>query len=355
MFTSCSGAKNTPTVMHTPVRVESTTVFGDTVSEMNEGLWLVFQDQNENYWFGSKEMGAYRFDGENSVHFTKKDGLISNAILGIQEDKIGNIYFDTPEGVSKFDGKQFTTLPVIKNTTGKNEWKLANDDLWFRMGWDHSGPYRYDGEFLYELEFLKTDQEAIFRSKVPNASFNPYGIYSMYRDSKGTMWFGTSSLGAARYDGKTTSWLFEEQLTDTPEGGSFGIRSMIEDKTGAYWFCNTQYRYAMLPDNTQTLGNKKVNYDRLSGVANISDDQSSKFPYFMSITEDKQGNLWMATYSDGVWRNDGTKLIHYPINYRDIDVLLFSIYTDKNGELWLGSHNAGAFKFNGEKFERFEL
>jgi len=68
------------------------------------------------------------------ILFTTQDGLINNRILGVQEDKLGNVYFDTPEGVSKFDGQQFTTLKVTENSAKKNEWKLAPTDLWFGTG-----------------------------------------------------------------------------------------------------------------------------------------------------------------------------------------------------------------------------
>ena len=73
----------------------------------------------------------------------------------------------------------------------------------------------------------------------------------------------------------------------------------------------------------------------------------------MSIAEDNEGHLWMATYDGGVWKNDGTQLVHYPIKEGEKNVLLFSIYKDKHGVLWLGTHNAGAFRYNGSKFEPF--
>ena len=65
----------------------------------------VFQAKNNDYWFGSDDRGVYRYDGKTIVNFTTKDGLVGNRIRGIQEDKSGNIYFTTYEGISKFDGQ----------------------------------------------------------------------------------------------------------------------------------------------------------------------------------------------------------------------------------------------------------
>ena len=61
----------------------------------------------------------------------------------------------------------------------------------------------------------------------------------------------------------------------------------------------------------------------------------------------------MATYDEGVWRNNGKNLLHYPVKDGDKEVLLFSIYLDRQGMLWLGTQGAGVYWFNGEAFVRF--
>ena len=65
---------------------------GDTVNKLGDHLWYVFQDKNNNYWFGSNGEGVYRYDGKTIVNFTTKDGLASDTIRQIQEDKFGNIF-----------------------------------------------------------------------------------------------------------------------------------------------------------------------------------------------------------------------------------------------------------------------
>jgi ligand-binding sensor domain-containing protein len=220
------------------------------------------------------------------------------------------------------------------------------------MGWKKSGPYRYDGESLYSLAFPKPDLVDEFYAKYPNVSYSPYGIYTMYKDRKGSLWFGTASLGVCRYDGKSISWLYEKQLTETPAGGDFGIRSIIEDKDGYFWFCNTRYRYEILPNSTELNRTDQVNYRKENGIG-TANDEGKDFPYFMSIAADNKGDLWMVTYDDGVWQNNGETLLHHPVKDGDKSVLLFSIYKDRQGVLWLGTHNAGVFKFNGKTFEKF--
>lgn len=330
---------------------EKTTSLGTAVSKIDKKILLIFQDSSNNIWFGGNDKGAYKYDGKSLVLYTDKDGLIDNNIWGIQEDRFGNIYFDSKEGVSKFDGKQFTALKIVENSSVKNEWKSEPNDLWFRMGWNNGGPYRFDGKHLYHLQFPKNEMENEFISKNPNASYNPYGVYYIYKDSKGNMWFGTSNLGVYKYDGNDISWMYEKHLTETPEGGSFGIRSIIEDNDGYIWICNPKYKYKIFSDKTKTNALKPINYQREFGI----ESNGLKSLYFMSMTIDNNGDLWMVTYDNGVWRNNGNELIHYPIKDGDTEVLLFSIYKDNQGVLWLGTHNAGVYKYNGESFKKFEL
>lgn len=324
---------------------------GETVAGIDQNALIIFQDSKNNFWFGGNKKGVYKYDGQSLVLFTEKDGLIGHDVLGIQEDRFGNIYFDATKGVSRFDGQRFTTLEIMEKSTGNNEWKSEPDDLWFRMGWNSGGPYRFDGKNLYPLVLPRNEMENEFTSRNPNVSYNPYGIYHIYKDSKANIWFGTSNLGVYKYDGNAISWMYEKHLTETPEGGSFGIRSIIEDNDGFIWICNPKYKYRILPDNSTTNDLKPINYQREPGI----ESTLSEGLYFMSMTLDNDGDLWMATYDNGVWRNNGKELIHYPIKDGDTEVLLFSIYKDNQGALWLGTHNAGVYKYNGELFEKFEF
>lgn len=356
VFTSCNG-QNQKTVDINSEQTNKTTI-GDTVSELDKTIFVVFQANNNDYWFGSDGQGVFRYDGKTILHFATKDGLCNNRIREIKEDKSGNIFFTTLEGISKFDGQKFTTLPVIES----NEWKLEPDDLWFR-GPGKNGPYRYDGESLYHLEFPKHYLADEFYTSNPNPSYNPYEVYTIYEDSKGFLWFGTSNFGICRFDGETLSWMYEKHLSEIEGGGQFGIRSIIEDKEGKFWFCNTSYRYNILSGSLIEQDKILINYKREKGIDNVKSPEGRDMIYFMSVIEDNKGDLWMVTYEQGVWRYDarlndevgqGKTITHYSVKDGSGDIKLFTIYKDKQGELWLGTHEAGAFKFNGNEFEKFK-
>jgi hypothetical protein len=61
----------------------------------------------------------------------------------------------------------------------------------------------------------------------------------------------------------------------------------------------------------------------------------------------------MATLGNGVFRYDGTKWTHFPVNHDDKPIWVYSIYRDRQDALWLGTHEHGVYKFNGKMFEKF--
>lgn len=335
-------------------RKNATTIsIGDTVSTIDTALWIIFQDKNDVYWFGSDGQGVYRYDGKTIIHFSTKDGLCNNKIRDIKEDGPGNIFFSTLNGISKFDGQKFTTLPVANNLPFNNAWKSEPGDIWFKGNAEKNGVFRYDGKALYHLEFPKSPREDEFYKTHPRMSFSPYGIYTIYHDSKGNIWFGTAGMGICRFDGKSLSWLYEDHLTDVPGGGSFGIRSIIEDKEGKFWFCNTRYRYNIYPNHRQDdKRNNFINYKSEKGINIPKNQKEDGLIYYQYVVKDNNDALWMATYRDGIWKYDGKNITRYPVKDGS-GINVISIYKDTYGGLWLGTQQSGVYRFNGKAFEKF--
>ena len=327
VLTSCSGQQPSLTSDKS-----ATTTVGDTVKELGNNIMLVYQDKKNNYWFGSWESGLYRYDGKTILHYTTKSGLSHNRVEEIKEDKSGNIYVNTSKGISKFDGQTFTTLSVAD---ADNEWKLEPNDLWFRQGCDSAFVYRYDGNSLHKLQSPKHSKYSYY-----------YAVYSIYKDSKGNVWFGTNPLGVFRYNGKSIDWITENDVTELHDGPANGVRSIIEDKDGYFWF-NTMYRYNVYGKDSLSKGNPQdqVFYSREKGIGSLDGRKDGDSYEYMSIAKDNNNELWMANYIGGVSHYDGKSISHYSVKDGSKEITLFSIYKDNNGDLWLGTHENGAFKF----------
>lgn len=317
---------------------------GTRVSELDDKIWAIYQDTKDNYWFGSNGNGVYFFDGKTLTQFTTTDGLISNTIRGIQEDHAGNIFIETPKGISKYDGKVFTPLKPL--LLSDNPWKLEATDLWFNCNGNLRDVYRYDGENLYELKLPRNGFEDVFGINEFELSYSPYTVFGIDKDKHGNIWFGTVLAGAFRYDGKSFLWIAEKELSRLSDGREPGVRSMLQDRDGNMWLSNFISKYKISLDSNS--------YEKLEGIDPSNKLLEERLPYFNSGLSDQNGDLWMTTYGGGVWKYDGAILENFPIKEGNWTALLISIYQDKQGTLWLGTDNAGVYKYNGSSFEKFE-
>lgn len=333
LFTSCNEQTTKQEVKTDNV------VKGDLVTELGNNIMVVYQDKKNTYWFGSWETGVYKYDGVELVNYTTKHGLLNNRIDEIKEDNLGNIYFGSANAnsaISRFDGNNFTTISAVRS----GNWKLESNDIWFKYSYGNTKKvYRYDGNTLFELQLPNP----------PNAP-NQFDVYSIYKDRKGNIWFGTNPVGVCRYDGKTFEWITEEDVTEFRNEGANGVRSITEDNNGDFWF-NTENRYSIY--DSITLKSNSF-YSRHESIGSLDGKNTIGLNEYLSTVRDNENILWFVTYRNGVWKYDGMKITHYAVQENSQDITLYSIYKDNNGDLWLGTQENGAYKFNGQTFEKFK-
>ncbi len=314
-------------------------LYGNSVSELSSSVMVIYQDQRGHYWFGSWDEGLYRYNGQSLVNFTTDHGLPTNRIDDIKEDEFGNLYITSchPKStITKYDGTKFTRLEYKVSA----DWELQSKDLWFRHAFQTEKVYRYDGTNLYELTIPKP----------PNLE-NSFEVYSIYKDRKGNIWFGTNPVGVCRFDGTSFDWIIEEDVTEFRDEGANGVRSITEDASGDFWF-NTEFRYSVYDSVTISRGKF---YSRHRSLGGLDGKRDSHLDEYLSIVKDDEDNLWFVSYRDGVWKYDGSEITQYVIKEGNQTITTYSIYLDNNDELWLGTHENGVYKFNGTHFEKFTL
>ena len=163
---------------------------------------MALHDSKGNLWFSTDGYGAFKYDGTSFTHFTKEDGLCSNNVTSIMEDRQGRIWFTCiqsyqPEmtgdgGVCRYDGKSFTKFPTVKGLSENDIYTIYETragNIW--IGASGVGAYRFDGE-TFTL-FSETDRKHWTRN---------FGLQGMAEDQSGTLWFGFSG-GLFRFNGKS--------------------------------------------------------------------------------------------------------------------------------------------------------
>jgi len=89
--------------------------------------------------------------------------------------------------------------------------------------------------------------------------------------------------------------------------------------------------------------------------------QNDSMDQVFGISEDKKGNLWMASWSypnrgrpEGVFRYDGTSFKNYNEAFGISDQEIWTVYCDKEQDiLWIGTLNEGLFMVPNSGFTNF--
>lgn len=71
----------------------------------NQQITALYKERDDILWIGTRGRGLimYHFENNQAKLFTEKNGLCNNTVLGIEQDKFGNLWIITNNGISKFD------------------------------------------------------------------------------------------------------------------------------------------------------------------------------------------------------------------------------------------------------------
>lgn len=316
---------------------------GYSVQMLPKQIRSIFQDKSGNYWFGTNGEGVYRYDLKTLRQYTVADGLADNQCINIQEDRLGNIWVESGNfSISKFDGFKFSTQIKKENSTFKIDtiWKSQSNELWFYGG---NGVFRNNGTSIEYFPF--ETYNLLDKSKAP-FTLSSHSVYSLLKDKKGRVWFGTQAEGVCMFDGKTLTWFKEKGLAGP------AVLAIFEDSKGNLWFGNNSAGIFRFDGSTLTnLTQETAIRDTEKNASDFSNPKLLKRIY--SINEDLIGNIWIGTVDTGVWRFDGRNFTNYTTQNGLASNAINSIYRDNTGELWFGTDNHGICKFNGKSFYEF--
>ena len=282
------------------------------------------QDKKGNMWITSWE-GIFRYDGKSFTNITSK--VSSSRFFSLLEDRNGNFWFGTiGSGVFYYDGHTFinftTKEGLISNEIGCI-YEDKSGNIWFGGS---GGTSHYDGK-----TFRNYVIDGMAMNEVTGKSFSerqPYAVNSILQDRKGMFWFGTT-VNTFIYDGKTFS-LF------TDNGKPFkNVFNIIEDRKGNIWLGGTRYD-----------GNTFTNLTNSS---------------ILCIYEDRNGNIWTTSSTSPSEKN--WVLSRYEANSIDnreptVTIIrpelgaIFTILESYDGSIWLGSD--GVYRYDGKTFQDFK-
>lgn len=74
-------------------------------------IFSIVEDAAGNIWFGTRDNGAWRFNGQSLTNFTMENGLTSTSVWTIYRDKRDALWFGMSDGgVCRFNGESFNRI-----------------------------------------------------------------------------------------------------------------------------------------------------------------------------------------------------------------------------------------------------
>lgn len=197
----------------------------------------------------------------------------------------------------------------------------------------------------------KTDEYIFHQLKIEDG-LSQSTILSSLQDSKGYMWFATRS-GLNRYDG----YKFVVYLHNPKDPSSLsddGTSSLYEDKNGTLWIGTINGNLNKFDRQTETFSYKNV----LDFIDNIPEQKDEFYEYplsfsrnqsntITSITEDKQGYIWISTWGKGIIQIDKNfnKVNHFFADKKNPTGLstnrVMDLLFDEKDRLWVATFGGG--------------
>lgn len=279
-------------------------------------------DHRGKIWLATNN-GVFLFNGKDFINISELLKEPNTIINTIHADKKGNIWYGNANGLFKITETN-NTFQVIKydkalgfmNNSITCIHEDRNGNLW--IGTYGDGVYVYNSKLFYRVDL--------------NLELYKQTVLDIYFDNKDNVWLATLSKGVAQYNtlSKTFSWLSEQEGLSNNH-----VRSIIQDKSGNYWFgtsgggvCNY-------------FGKQFTVYDKSSGLG-------GNFIY--SIFRDSKNRLWIGTSDKGLSLLDSSKFFNFNQSNGFENVKVKSIIEDNNSLLYFGTDGQGVYIYDGINF-----
>lgn len=218
-------------------------------------------------------------------HYSNSDGLSSAQIKNIVQDSIGFIWVGTPDGLNRFDGRQFNVYrhqPGDSNSLTNNivnqmtvdaqgrVWVATNNGLCF---------FDYADGLFHSIDINRSNEEQFDRNRV-------YGVFAG-KDKK--IWYSTvSELHLLHADGRITSYPLPAEM-------KANINCVSEDDKGRAWV-GTNLGMVLVYDPRYKTS-VKISLDDSSNVNGL------RIPApVCSICQETENSFLIGTWSQGMRR-----------------------------------------------------
>lgn len=255
---------------------------------------ILVDDQN-NYWFGTINKGAYRLSENELTVFDERKGLSHNRVLSLYQDREHSIWIGTNGGLTRLHKAPFAIWDKQRGLSGD----YARTVLALDSGKVLAGTSR--GLSVIEGSNIHNYNHAAQNDK-------PLSILSLAVKRDGGVWVGTYSQGMFQYNNKA---LTAHSLPHLPTDE---IRAILEEADGQLWVGTSAGLVSYSTD-----GQHRV----------FTSDDGLADNYIMALAQDNLGRIWVGS-GLGVAIIDNNEVRRLNIDAMDQAQYVFGFYAQQD-------------------------
>ena len=278
-------------------------------------------------------------------HFTVENGLSHGLVRCIYQDHKGYMWFGTHYGLNQYDGYQFKIFqndPLDSTSIDYNTINFITEDSHGRLWVGTEGSLNYFDSDLNVFTHYQHDPD-------DSNSLGRGPVHAILEDHNGNLWVSTSEM-LHKFDPKTGTFI--RYLPKDIDGDLLGkIGALYEDSDNQLWVASE--KGVRLFDRT----NKQFS-NPLNDFQGYVDEQVL---FYMTLMEDKNGDLWASRRGDGIRKYSHTDQIwshyrHQGDNEHSISSnFINGLLEDEDGRIWVSSGRTGLDYFDTESEEFFHI
>lgn len=362
---------------------------------LQEPSMYALESKYGGYWIATEEKGLYRLKDGRLLHITDKNGLPTNNLYTIFEDREGTLWIGTAlKGISKLPSLKFINFSKSEGFLQEaiSSITIVNEKIFCTT---ENGLFVFKEPYFNKMRLLTNEKSnpsskffffmiALSNNKwllggadglyelAENGFMELIGLKGLWvqtfcKDKSGQIWIGTNK-GLYKLRGQQA--IIEQDVGEK----KVNINAILEVNSKDLYLGTTEGLY-ILENRTVTGGSKSIRkfttedgllsnlildlssssdgetlvgtakgINVLSRKGNYKIDEELNTKYIIDLYEDQKGRLWAGTYNGLVRleRRDGT--FGVVKEYFQKDGLITNEFTrnntigeDKNGRIWIGT------------------
>jgi len=278
------------------------------------------EDSFGQIWVGGSKL--VRLEGDSAREYPLEGDASQNRVKSILVTQDATVWVGTISGLQKMtlekvtrDNQAHSSFARVKGISRTVRFLRQTSDGTLWVGTIGQGLYTYRDHRFSEM-------------KAP-ASLPSNTVFNLFEDFEKNIWIGTQAgmLRLSKTPVRTVS---------LPDAADSDAETVYQDHNGDIWVAAV---------NLFRFHNGKVAPYRFPGISGVR---------IRNVFRDREGEFWIGTEGQGVYRQAGARLVHYSTKEGMVNNFVRAFLQSRDGSIWIGT-DEGVSRWRPQGFTNYQM